>query len=274
MLQFIAPLLLLVAPGDPVSSSIESFTEPYRKIDVAPPEPGLVATLSVQEGDRVKKGQLLAALDCDLLLVSLQIAKTGMESHGRLDSATAERDLRKARLHKLDELRAAGHASGEEVERARADLAIAEGSLIAAQEQLTIDSLEYQKTQAMIERRMMRSPIDGLVTRVYKEEREFVAANAPTVLSVVQLDPLRIVFSVPTSLAAGLKSGGRVRLAFSESGLDAKGRIELVSPITDAESGTVRVKVLVDNPRGQYRCGVRCSLELDDPTGNRSASAR
>ena len=119
---------------------------------------------------------------------------------------------------------------------------------------------------------MLRSPLDGLVSAVHKEEREFVSSNAPTVLTLVQLDPLRIIFCVPTSHGDTLKLGQQVPLAFLDTDLPATGRVEFVSPITDAESGTVRVKVLIDNPQGEFRCGVRCTLQLDGALGQQTAS--
>ena len=41
---------------------VESFTEPFRRVDLAPAEPGTVATIQVREGDSVRKGQVLATL--------------------------------------------------------------------------------------------------------------------------------------------------------------------------------------------------------------------
>ena len=38
--------------------------------------------------------------------------------------------------------------------------------------------------------------------------------------------------------------------------------IEFISPVADAESGTLLVKLRVDNPKGEYRSGMRCTLEL------------
>jgi RND family efflux transporter MFP subunit len=251
------------------ASTIESFTEPYRRIDIAPAEPGIIATIDVREGDRVKPGQQLASLESDVLRISLQIAKTSRDARGRLTAAEAERELRRARLAKLEELRPRGHASGEEVERARTDLAVAEASVLALQEQNRIDELECAKTEALIERRIMRSPIDGLVTRVFREEREFVTGSSPTVLTIVQLHPLRATFSLPTALATKLRAGQEVKLVFPDAGKQAMGKVELISPVTEAESGTVRVKVLLDNSDNRYRCGVRCELELD---GNKPTS--
>jgi len=270
----IYPLVLLAWSAVPLAgraATVEGFAEPYRKIDLAPPEPGLIASIPVREGDRVSKGQVVATLDCELLMVGLEIAKAGKDARGRMTAAATERDLRATRLSKLDELYEKGHASEEEISRARADLELAEANVLAQQEHHTIDALEYKKTQTMIERRTLRSPIDGVVTRVYKEEKEFVSASSPTVLTVVQLDPLRITFSVPGHQTTDLKVGQKVPLMISETGATAEGTLELIAPVTDAESGTVRVKVLLDNASGKYRSGVRCALELDPGVGQTAA---
>jgi multidrug efflux pump subunit AcrA (membrane-fusion protein) len=141
---------------------------------------------------------------------------------------------------------------------------VAEGNLQSAREQQAVDKLECQKIATMIERRKMRSPIEGVVTRVYKEEHELVAANATSVLTVAQLNPLRLTLSVPTANGLTLKAGDKVPLAFPETGEKASGTVELVAPITEAESGTVRLKLLIDNPHGAYRCGVRCAWDRPD----------
>jgi multidrug efflux pump subunit AcrA (membrane-fusion protein) len=53
-----------------------------------------------------------------------------------------------------------------------------------------------------------------------------------------------------------------------------EGTIEFISPVTDAESGTVRVKVRMDNRSGLFRSGQRCSLQLPDSTRRASAATR
>ena len=252
--------------------SFDGFTEPYRKIDVSAAETGTVAKLLVHEGDRVSRGQPLATLDNDVLEVSREIAKTTAEGQGKLDSATSERNLRKTRFERLEHLRPLGHASQEEVDRARADLEVAEANLLAVKEQRRIDVLEGKKIEAMIERRTLRSPIDGVVSKMLKDEREFVSANSAAVLTVVQLDPLRVTFSLPTSAATSLAVGQVVSMEIADGGMRMSGKVEFVAPTTEAESGTVRVKVLVVNPQGQYRCGVRCLLRLEkDSRGERAA---
>ncbi len=254
-------MLLAAAPLH--AQVIESFTEPFRKVELTPAETGILTLLTVKEGDRVRKDQTIGSLDCDVQEIAQQIAHTAMQSRGRLDSALAEQELRKKRLDKLNELRATGHATQEEIHRAAADLSVAEANVLTANEQRVIDTLEHKKLAAMIERRRLRSPLNGVVTRVLRDENDYVGGNAAHVLTVMQLDPLRATFSVPTQHAALLIQNQKVPISLADSGETTLGKVELVSPVTDAESGTVRVKVLIENADGKYRCGVRCSLDLD-----------
>jgi RND family efflux transporter MFP subunit len=249
--------------SDVQEQGIEGFTEPVRKLDLIPPEPGIIASLAAREGDRVKKNQLLGSLDCETQQAALEIAKANMDAHGKLDSATAERNLRRWRLAKLQKLHTEGHANDEEVNRAADELAVAEANILTALEQHASDALEVDRIATMVERRMMRSPFDGVVTRVFREEKEFVGSNNTPVLTIMQLDKLRVIFTIPTTLALRLKVNQTVALTFPNSNQRAVGKIESISPVTEAESDTVRVKVLIDNGEGKYRCGVRCAINLN-----------
>ncbi len=51
---------------------------------------------------------------------------------------------------------------------------------------------------------------------------------------------------------------------FPASGLKTTGFVEMIAPLTDAESGTVRTKVRVDNPDGRFRSGERCRISLGE----------
>jgi RND family efflux transporter MFP subunit len=268
-----ALLFLVVCHCAHSDDTIDGFTEPFRKIELAPAEPGVLASLMAKEGDSVESGQLLGTLDNDVLQISLKISKQVLDSRGKLAAAKAERDLRAVRLDRLKELQPQGFAHREEVDRAAADLAVAEANVISLSEQHSLDELEYQKSQALLERRLIRSPIDGIITKIHHDQGEYVAGNNPVVFTVVQLNPLRAVFAIPAASASGLKNDQSVLLRFPDTRQECTGRIELVSPIIDAESGLVRVKVLIPNEDGKRPCGARClflSLPLGSLTGTLS----
>jgi len=243
---------------------VEGFTEPYRTIEVAAGEPGVITSVLVREGERVKKGQLLATLDSDVLKATLRMARQKAASVGRIASATAELELRQDRVEKLSELHEKGHAMLRELERAQADLAIAEAAMVLAREERLIDSLECERIEAQIERRKINSPADGVIVDTHKEIGESILANDPSVLTLVQLHPLRVKFPVSLGQATGLKVGQE--LSFSMPGVkgDVTGTIEVVAPVMDAKSGTVQVSVVIENEDNRIRSGTRCILRLPD----------
>jgi RND family efflux transporter MFP subunit len=248
--------------GPRAPMGVEGFTSPYRVLQIGAPEPGIVEELLVREGDAVRKGDVLARLDTDVHLMLLAIAKKSMELEGKLMASRAELSLRERRLATIDRLHSEGHARREEYERAVADRDIAAGNVLSAEEQLLLKKLEHDKIVAQIERRNVRAPLDGFVTSLLKQVGEFAAPNDPELLVLVQLDPLLAEFAVAWSQAKQLKVGDEVTVLFDESNQRVRGKVEFVSPLTDAESGTVTVKVRLANPDGRLRSGDHCTLQL------------
>jgi RND family efflux transporter MFP subunit len=246
-------------PAAKADSAIEAFTEPYRTVRVAAPESGIVTQLVAREGTQVMAGEALVRLDVDLHEALLAIAKAGMEETGRVEAAQAEVALRWQRVETLRQLREAGHARQEELDRAVADLQIAEGQLKTAKESLRLKVLEHQKILVQIERRTIRSPIAGVVTEVFKEPGEFTAANDPTLLTLVQLDPLKATFAAPQDIARTLHPGQPVNVELV-GGTVLQAEVDFVSPVIDAKSNTVEVKVRIPNADGRLQGGMRCKL--------------
>ena len=208
---------------------------------------------------------MLAELNVNVLVAARDVAKAGGDALGRVRSAQAELELKRDRLASLRELLAHGNAYPQEVRRAERELEIAEAELLAAREDQEVKHLDCVRIETQIRRRQIRSPIDGIVTKLLKEQAEYVSSNDAAVVAVAQCDRLRVVFTVPGEQAARLHAGQKVRLSLSGESRGVEGEVELVSQMTDPESGTVRVKVLIDNARGTHRAGVPCSLVLRVP---------
>jgi RND family efflux transporter MFP subunit len=260
VLTLVAVLLSATTAG---GSEVDGFTEPFRTVEVAAVETGTIKSIEVKEGQRVTRGQVLARLDDDVHLALLAIAEEAMRAEGQLKSAQAEAKLRLDRLAKLQALRGEGHARQEEVDRAQADFEIAKARVLNAEEQLLIKQLECRKMRIQLDRRTVRAPIDGVIKRLHKDPGEFVAPNDPYVLELVDLDKLTGNFAVPSREAVRLQEGQAITVGLDDVDEYVTGIVEFVSPVTDAESGTIRVKVRVPNSEGKYRSGERCTLYLD-----------
>ncbi len=240
---------------------LEGFTEPYRTIKVAADETGTIAEVFVREGRIVKVGQPLARLNSTIHQTLLAIAEQNMNAEGRLDAARADLDMKMDRLEKLKPLLDEGYARQEEVDRATNEVQVAEANLRTAQEDLATRRLEYEKTKAQIAQRTIRAPIDGVITEMHKDVGEFVAPNSPDILTLVQLDQLLANFTLTSSQASKLKLDEEIDIRFV-GGLKTTGVVEFISPVTNAESGTVLVKIRIENAKRLYRSGERCRMRV------------
>jgi RND family efflux transporter MFP subunit len=255
-------LALFAQPSLCSGIEIEGYTEPYRSVDVASPEQGIVTEVPVQVGDFVRKDQVVARLDDELHVILLEAARERKDSLGRRESAEAELRLRRTRHEKLVELRAGGFGRFEEVQRALADMEIAEAELKSVLDDLADKHWQYQKSNAELRRRVVLAPMDGVIVARLKEPGEFVAPNEPNVVTIVELDPLVARFSMKRSLARHLGVGEEVSVSVDGTGKVVTGIVDVVSPVIDAQSGTIKVKIRIDNPRRLIPSGERCTIDI------------
>ena len=160
------------------------FTEPYRRIQVACSETGIVATVDGQVGDRVQAGQTLATLESTEHRALLELAEHQMTAQGRLEAALAEGRLHQERLENMTGLAAQGYANQEELQRAHMESEVAEAHVRAAREDLVARALECRKIQAQLDNRTIRAPQNGVLVEILKKPGEFVSYNDPNVMRV------------------------------------------------------------------------------------------
>jgi RND family efflux transporter MFP subunit len=261
---------MLPAQETSALTTVQGFLEPYRTVRVASVESGVLKRLFVQEGDRVEEDQPVAELDTSIQKAMLEIAKANRDARGEIDLARAEHRLRQQRLDLLLQLHADSHASDEETRRARTELEVAAAQVRSAEERQLGRKLEFERLAAQLEARTIRAPQDGVVTTLHKQSGEYVGPTEPAVLTIVQLQPLLAVFLVPREQATRLNVGQSVSLQLPAANRDMEGTIEVIAPVVDAGSGTVTVRVRVDNADRSLRAGEPCLLA---PNGGLRAAA-
>jgi len=218
---------------------IVGYLEPGRSIKISSAEPGIVQQVFVKEGQYVKKGDMLVRLDTRVLEQEVKIA-------------AEEQEMLSRRLEKLRKLIVKKFASEDELNRAESDLRIRE--------------LQRQRTEAQIERLTLRSPMDGVITELRFDVAESVPGANSHVVTVVQLDPMRVQFTMPVAEASLLKTGQDIELFFPDSGQKRSGKVDFISPVSTAVVNTVRVKVVVPEPGHDLPAGSKCSLLRSSPS--------
>lgn len=256
------------------AEEFEAFTEPYKRVAVPSPEMGVIETILVKEGDEVKKGQVLAKLDDSILHASLDVAEAAKDAKGAKQSAEAEVSMREKQLESFRELRDRGNATQRELERAEHALQQAQSKSQSVREDLGVRGLEYARVQTQLNHRKIESPINGFVVAIDKEAGEFVAPTDAVIMHVVHLDALRAVFSIPYELTDDLRRGQSVSITIGLEKQASEGSIDFVSPIADAESGTVQIKVKIPNPNRSLRSGVTCRWDASSSEPSNRLTAR
>jgi multidrug efflux pump subunit AcrA (membrane-fusion protein) len=77
------------------------------------------------------------------------------------------------------------------------------------------------------------------------------------------LDQLLANFTLTSNQADNLTLDQTFELFFAGE-LQTTGTVEFISPVTNAESGTVLVKLRIENAQGRFRSGARCKIRLED----------
>lgn len=257
----IAALAFVAKPS--LAEELEAFTEPYKRVAIPAPEIGVIAEILVEEGDEISQKQVLARLDDSILQASLRVAHAAKDALGAKRSAETELAMREKQLESYRELHERGNATQREFDRAESEYHQSASRLQSVREDLEVRRLEYEHVKAQLKQRTLESPIDGFVTAIDKEVGEFVSPTDPVVMHVVHLATLKSVFSVPLDAARDLRAGSSLLLKVGYDGMSCEGVIESVSPVADAESGTVRVKVKIPNRDRSIPSGVVCRWDLE-----------
>lgn len=210
-------------------------TEPDKDVCVSSESSGTVVWLGVKEGDRVKRGQLLARLD-------------GASSDAKFDRAKAAKRLASEQLRRRAQLLEKGVLAQEEYDQIQAELDQSEASL--------------KEMQVNVEYGIVRAPISGIINKRYIDRGERLDAGS-NVVDIVDPSIIRTFINVPEMDISYIKKGQKVTVSVDAlPGKTWDGVIDFVSFKADKFSKTFEVKVLTDNTSGEIRAGMLARVSL------------
>lgn len=196
-----------------------------------------IESIKVDVGDRVHKGQVLVQMDPTTLL----------QQQAQL--ATLEVNYRR-----IDTLRKVGSVSQQQYDQLKTQYEVSKA---------TVASLARNTT--------LTSPIDGVVTGRYASEGDLftmapsaAAGGKAAILTVMQIDPVKVVFSAPEVFYSRLKKGQRVVVTLDAYGEEQfRGEVYRVAPSVDPITHTFVTEVTVANGSGRIRPGMFARAHVD-----------
>ncbi len=190
---------------------------------------GKITQRTVEVGQRVKAGQVLARLDPR----DYQLATDA--GRAQVVAATTQRDLAAADLARYKALKDQNFISGAELERREATLKAAQAALDQAQAQLAGQGNQAAYTQLVAD-------VSGVVTAVEAEVGQVVTAGTP-VVRIAQDGPRDVVFAVPEDKLARVPAGSTVTVRPWSGGASMTGTVREVAASADPVTRTFPVKV-------------------------------
>lgn len=267
LVAFVAPTIATVSAQTGSSSvdvnvSYEGFAEAIQDIYVSTEEVGQLLDVPVTLGQAVKEGDVVAQLDDRLERAAVDVSRVQATMRGEISAAAAGRDMQSFRLEQLSRLHHDSMAGSDEVRRATTELAVAEARLLMANEQLELRNAELKRLELQVERRRLRAPFDAVVAEKRLHAGAAVTPNNSIVVRLVQVDVLQAVFNVLAEKSFAMQPGMATQVYFRAARQTVDGKIDSISPVIDGESGTVEVRVRIQNPDGHLRPGDRCTMRI------------
>ncbi|PWL17157.1 efflux RND transporter periplasmic adaptor subunit [Falsochrobactrum shanghaiense] len=212
--------------------TLSGFIAARSLVNVAFRVNGQVVERMVEVGQHVEKGELLARLDDLEQRANIRVAQASQDA-ARAQLKEAEANFRRQRT-----LLEQGFTTRSQYDQAEQVFRTAQSMLVNAQSQLgnARDELSYTELHA---------PVSGVVTARNIETGQVVQA-AQTAFSIAEDGARDAIFDMQETLVNHARSGMGVTLALlSDESVTADGRIREISPVVDAQTGTVRVKVAI-----------------------------
>lgn len=257
---------------------------PYQDVDVMAKVAGYVKTISVDIGDHVQQGQVLAVLEAPEIQSDVARAKAGVAA-AEANIVTAQAAVQRAQatsgmaklLQRIQDVatRDKGLVPRQEIDvaqsrqmEAEAQLASAESSVQAAKDAKAGADQEYVRAQTMMGYATIRAPFAGVVTKRYASRGSMIQAGitsqtqAMPVVKIAQNNLLRLILPVPVNDVSGVKNGQIVDVTVSSLGRTLEGAVTRSANSVQMATRTMDTEVDVQNRDGSLVPGMYAEVHL------------
>ena len=274
-----APVAVVLATAEPgrvettVANTRAGSVSACRRAKLATPLGGRIEKLTVREGDRVKKGQLLIELWNDDLLARERVSREQLNTaRTRQREACVLADIAARGAARTRQLRDKGFVSEDNVDRVESEAKAKQAVCESARTQIDEAQARISASRADTARTVMRAPFDGIVAEVNGEVGEYLTPSPPgipTLPAVDLIDDSCLYVSAPIDEvdAAQLKVGmaGRITLD-AYRGRHFAGKVRRIAPYVlalEKQARTVEVEVEFDAPAEARHLLVGYSADIE-----------
>ena len=263
-----------VEPHDIVSTlKIAGEFKPFQEVDIHAKVAGYIRNINVDVGDHVREGQTLAVLEVPELSAQLAGADAAVrraQEEIRRASSTVRRAQSAhnaahsayARLNEAASARS-GLVAQQEVDdvqakdlESEAQVATAEAEQASAQQQLEIARANQQQYKALENYSRITAPFAGVITNRYADTGALIQAGtssstqAMPVVRLAETSKLRLVLSIPESIAPSIHLRESVKVHVQALNRDIEGKVARFADSLDQQTRTMETEIDFENKEG------------------------
>jgi len=250
-------------PPAVIAVTAPGVTQALRDVKLSMTVAGRIDGMLVREGARVRKGQVLMYLDRNLEELEVKRRRLLVEDKARIQELRQKEKTLSEQVESLRPLLESGGVSRKQAE----DEELALGAVIAERKTLEAskdrERVELSLAAEAYERRNLRAPFDGVITKVGLRLGESVSPHEPFI-SMVDTSRVRFMGTVPARTGIKLQVGAMVKIELPIDGQlrSRLAKVVFVSPVTDPSSGLIEVIAEFDNADGSVRPGISGRMSL------------
>lgn len=238
-------------------AELDCMVKPEMYIELSSSVSGVLESLLVNKGERIKQGQALAKMEASVEIAKVKLAKIEATSNSEIQNRGVQLKYAKRNEKRVAGLHKKNSVSQIEKDKAETETALAKIELRKAKEKKQIAKLNLELAQARLEQKTIKSPIDGVVVEQYAMIGESVRDRA--IMKLAQIDPLRVELIAPTEYFGLIKRGMEVEIRPERpTNKTFKAKVSVVDPLIDPASGSFTVRMTLPNPGDQLVGGVNC----------------
>ena len=241
-----------------------------QTVEVAPKTGGRLQTVSVQLGDAVRRGQVMAKIEDREIREQVNQAEANLEV-SKATIRQREADLKVAELNyeRSKNLFQRQLLAKQSLDDAESRYLAAEAQADLSKAQLNQTDARLQELRINLQNTIVTSPVDGFVGKRYVDPGAMVSQNQP-VASVVEISRLKLIVNVVEKDLRLVDTGdtGDVEVD-AYPGEKFRGRIARVAPVLDPATRTASMEIEIQNTDNRLKPGMyaRVSLVVEERKG-------
>jgi RND family efflux transporter MFP subunit len=229
---------------------------------------GVVDHLAVERSFLVAKGDPLVYLEASVERATFERARATAAAEGEV-KMHEEKLAHARRMHgRVSELFKSEAISAEKKDEAATEMALSASRLQKAKEDRQLAKLDFERAQAQLEQKVIRSPIAGVVVERLVAPGEYVGGKP--LMRLAQLDPLRVEVILPSSLFGKIGPGMRADIKPDGHQESYVAVVTIVDRVIDPASNTFGVRLELPNPEYRLPSGLKCGVHFTDSISSES----